>query len=121
MRQLLAWIALGASALMAQTAELHVYRAVMLPSNEVGNVTLNGSAMTTVFVHVIKDNTGAIVSGSVDFLTHATFTSANTVTGLHIHAAPAGTNGSIVLPTDVSSIPVQAGLNDITRQVEVKP
>jgi uncharacterized protein (TIGR03437 family) len=121
MKPLLACAVLGASALMAQTAELHVYRAVMLPSNEVATVTLQGSAMTTVFVHVTKDNTGAVTSGSVDFLTHATFAVANTVTGLHIHAAPAGVNGSIVLPTDVSSIPVISGLNNITRQVQVKP
>src|SRR6185369_7087382 len=39
----------------------------------------------------------------------------------HIHAAPTGTNGSIVLPTDVSSIPATVGLNNITRQVQVKP
>lgn len=98
MKPLLACAVLGASALMAQTAELHVYRAVMLPSNEVATVTLQGSAMTTVFVHVTKDNTGAVTSGSVDFLTHATFAVANTVTGLHIHAAPAGVTARSCCP-----------------------
>ena len=121
MKQLLAIALFSATGLLAQTAELHVYRAVMLPSNEVANVTLNASAATTVLVHVIKDSSGAVISGSVDFQAHCTFGAANTVTGLHIHAAAAGSNGSIVLPTDVSSIPVAAGLNHITRQVQVKP
>src|SRR5690242_12970937 len=121
MKPLLAIALFCASGLLAQTAELHVYRAVMLPSNEVGNVTLNGSGATTVFVHVIKDDNGAVVSGSVDFQTHVTFAAANMVTGLHIHAAAAGVNGSIVLPTDVTSMPVPAGLTNITRQVQVKP
>jgi len=121
MKQLLAIALCSATGLLAQTAELHVYRAVMLPSNEVANVTLNGSAAATVFLHVIKDSSGGVISGSVDFQTHATFAAANTVTGLHIHAAAAGNNGSIVLPTDVSSIAVPSGLTHITRQVQVKP
>ena len=121
MKQLLAIALFSAAGLLAQTAELHVYRAVMLPSNELGNVTLNGSGASTVFVHVVKDSSGAVISGSVDFQTHVTFAAANTVTGLHIHAAAAGVNGSIVLPTDVASMPVPAGLTNISRQVQVKP
>ena len=49
------------------------------------------------------NSAGAITSGSVDFDVSTKFSSAVTVTGLHIHNGPAGVSAGIVIPTDFSA------------------
>jgi len=113
-----------ASGAMADTAQTIPFLTQLLPANETPPITDTSTANVIVWVHVIRDNGGNITSGSVDFDVSTRFSSAVTVTGLHIHNAPAGTAGSIVVPTDVNgganSIAVDAtGRVRIQKQVQV--
>jgi len=113
-----------ASMAMADTAQTIPFLTQLLPANEVPAITDTSSANVIVWVHVIRDSGGNITSGSVDFDVSTKLSAAVTVTGLHIHAAPAGTSGSIVIPTDVNgganSIAVDAtGRVRIQKQVQV--
>ncbi|HEY1337247.1 MAG TPA: CHRD domain-containing protein [Bryobacteraceae bacterium] len=89
--------------LMADTAETIPFITLMQPGNETPAITDTSSGNVIIWVHVIRDSSGKITSGSVDFDVSTKFSSAVTVTGLHIHKAPAGTAGAIVIPTDVNS------------------
>jgi uncharacterized protein (TIGR03437 family) len=113
-----------ASGAMADTAQTIPFLTQLLPANEVPAITDTSSANVIVWVHVIRDNGGNITSGSVDFDVSTKFSSAVTVTGLHIHNAAAGVSGAIVIPTDVNgtdkSIAVDAtGKVRIQKQVQV--
>jgi uncharacterized protein (TIGR03437 family) len=113
-----------ASGAMADTAQTIPFLTQLLPANETPPITDTSTGNVIVWVHVVRDNGGNITSGSVDFDVSTKFSSAVTVTGLHIHNAPAGTAGSIVIPTDVNattnSIAVDAtGKVRIQKQVQV--
>src|SRR5437016_14656852 len=84
-----------ATALFADTSETVYFRGVMLPSNEVPAVNIAATGNATIAAHVVRNDAGKIISGSVDFTVNYAFPGAITLTGLHIHAAPAGVNGSI--------------------------
>ena len=119
-------VLLSATALLADTAEIAYFRGVMLTSNEVPATTVAATANATVIVHIVKDDTGKIISGTVDFNVNYAFPANTTFTGLHIHAAPAGTNGGIVLrpePDVTAAAPVvsQAGSGNISRSGSVLP
>jgi uncharacterized protein (TIGR03437 family) len=123
MKKLIGLFALLSVALLGQTAETIPFRAVMLPSNEVPAVTIAASGAATVLVHVIRDSSGNIVSGSVDFNVSYQFPGAVTVTGLHIHTGAAGANGGVTINTGISSaspVAVDAtGKGVIDRQAQV--
>ncbi len=52
----------------AQTAETAYFQGLMLPSNETPPITgFNTSGLGTLVAHVLRDPSGKIVSGSVDF------------------------------------------------------
>ena len=91
------------SALLAQTADTLYFRAVMLPSNEVPATTANATGVADILAHVIRDSSGQIVSGSVDFLLHVNFAAAATATGLHIHSGDSTVAGPVVIPTTLSA------------------
>ncbi len=107
MKNTLRWTAglllLWVPALLADTAQTIPYLTTMLPANETPPITDTSSANAIVWVHVIRDATGAITSGSVDFDISSKFSGAVTVTGLHIHSGASGVAGSIVIPTDVNT------------------
>src|SRR5260370_38635028 len=88
-----------ASAMMADTAQTIPFLTQLLPANETPPIADTSSANAIVWVHVIRDNAGNITSGSVDFDVSTKFSSAVTVTGLHIHNGAAGVGGDIVNPT----------------------
>jgi uncharacterized protein (TIGR03437 family) len=91
----------------------------MLPANEVPPTSINSSATAIILVHEVFDSVGALKSGSVEFTVIYKFPAANTITGLHIHNAAAGLSGNIVVPTDVTSVAVDAtGSGTINRQVQ---
>ncbi len=90
-----------ASGLMADTVESIPFLATMSPANEVPPASIVSNADALIWVHVVRDTTGAITSGSVDFNIRYKFPAAVTVTGLHIHSGAAGTNGPILIPTDI--------------------
>jgi uncharacterized protein (TIGR03437 family) len=93
---------LGACALLADTAETIPFVTTMLPANETPPITDTSTGNAIIWVHVIRDASGVITSGSVDFDITTRFSSAVTVTGLHIHNGPAGVAAGIVIPTDVN-------------------
>jgi len=123
MKKLIGLFALLSVALLGQTAETIPFRAVMLPSNEVPAVTIAASGAATVLVHVVRDSSGNILSGSVDFNVSYQFPGAVTVTGLHIHTGAAGANGGVTINTGISSaspVAVDAtGKGVIDRQAQV--
>jgi len=88
---------------MAQSVDTIPFLAVMEPRNEVPAINDTSSGNAIIWVHVVRDSSGAITSGSVDFDISTKFSSAVTVTGLHIHNGPAGVSAGIVIPTDLSS------------------
>jgi uncharacterized protein (TIGR03437 family) len=87
----------------ADTTQTISLLTTLLPSNETPPTTVNAIGNALILVHVIRDSSGNITSGSVEFNVSATFPAAATVTGLHIHKAPAGVAGPILIPTDVRS------------------
>jgi uncharacterized protein (TIGR03437 family) len=82
----------------------------MTTASEVPPVTnVSASGTGTITVNPKRDPaTGTITGGSVTFTVSFNFPGAVTFTGLHIHQAPAGTNGSVVINTGIS------GANSVT-------
>ena len=103
MSKIAACLFLFSSALLAQTADTLYFRAVMLPTNEVPATTANATGVADILAHVVKDSSGQIVSGSVDFLLHVNFAAAATATGLHIHSGDSTVAGPVVIPTTLSA------------------
>src|SRR5579883_2122594 len=66
--------------LAAQTAETAFFRAVLLPSNEVPPVSGGNRGVADLFASAVRDASGQIVSGTLDFLVRPTFTATATVT-----------------------------------------
>ncbi len=85
--------------LFAQTVQSIPFRAVLLPSNEVPAATADTTATGsgTVWLHIIKDSSGNITSGSVDFSADYNFGVAVTITGMHIHQGAASVAGPVVI------------------------
>src|SRR5690348_14916635 len=123
-RLLCAVLSMGcASVLMADTTETITFLAQMLPANETPPITDTSTASAIISIHVVRDSSGTITSGSVDFDVACKFSGAVTVTGLHIHNGPATVAGPIVIPTDVNStdksIAVDAsGKTSVFKQVQ---
>jgi len=89
--------------LSAQTTESVVFRAILLPANEVPAVNSANRATADVIASVVRDSSGQIVSGTVDFLVRATVTAAVTCTGLDLHAGAAGQNGATAISTGIAA------------------
>ena len=98
-----------------------VFRAQMLPDNEIPAIAAAGnSAAAAIVVHVTRDDKGNINAATVTLNVDYTITSARTFTGLHIHNAPAGLNGPVVIDSGISgtsTISAVAGQGRITRLV----
>jgi uncharacterized protein (TIGR03437 family) len=114
---------LSAFGLMAQSVDTIPFLVVMQPGNEVPAITDTSVGNAIIWVHVVKDATGAITSGSVDFDVSTKFSGAVTATGLHIHNGNAGVNAGVVIGTDVNatdkSIAIDAtGKLRIQKQVQ---
>jgi hypothetical protein len=108
--------------LFADTEDTAVFRTRMLPDNEVPPIAAAGnSASATITVHAGRDGRGNINSASVTFDIDYTVTAAQTFTGLHIHNAPTGVNGPVVINTGLSGsnpVAVAAGSGRISRTVD---
>ena len=114
-----------AASLLAQTAETIIYRTAMLPSNEVPPIDINASGAATIRAHVVRDASGQIVSGTVDFLVSYSFPTSVELTGLHIHRGAAGINGPVVINTGIGgaagNIVSSTGRGNIDRPVNITP
>ena len=85
------------SSLGAQTAETLVYRAVLSNNNEVPVVAGAAAGAATVWLHVIRDASGAIISGSADASVNYNFPGAVSITAMHIHNGNSTVSGPVVL------------------------
>src|SRR2546425_1856863 len=112
---------LGAATVYADTQDTVVFRTRMLPDNEVPPIAAAGnSANAAITVHVTRDDRGNVNAATVTFDIDYTISSAVTFTGLHIHNAPAGQNGAIVIDTGITAsnpVNASAGSGKITRVV----
>src|SRR5438045_9277791 len=102
-KKLAATLIICASALFADSVETVYFRGKMSPDNETPAVLIKGSAAATLIAHIVRDSSGKIVSGSVDFNIDYIFPGAVTLTGLHIHNGAAGVAGPITIRTDLGS------------------
>lgn len=114
------WIAM-AMGLVGQTAETIAFRAVLSPANEVPAVTgLAVSGMGTVFLHVVRDSSGKVISASTDFNTRYQYPGDVTFTGMHIHKGNAGENGPVTINSTIgggaASVNDPSGSGALTRQ-----
>ena len=117
-------LALSASLLSAQTAKTALFRAVMRASNETPLASWDASGAVNVTVHVVRDASDNILSGSVDFSLGYQFPNDAVITGMGIVNAPAGRSGAIVIATDITSgspVMAAAGNGHIYRQAQVMP
>jgi CHRD domain len=113
------------SPVFADSEDTVVFRTRMLPDNEVPPIAAAGnSASATITVHAGRNAAGIISSASVTFDIDYTVTAAQTFTGLHIHNAPTGVNGAVVIDTGLSPqspVAVAAGSGRISRTVNYGP
>src|SRR5215813_6355171 len=100
--RLAAFLLFCSSMLLAQTAETVFFRAVMLNSNEVPATAADASGVADILVHVIRDSSGQVTSGTVDFLVRVKSGIATNAVGLHIHGGDATVSGGVVIGTSLS-------------------
>ena len=101
---------LFSAALSAQTAETAIFRAVLLPGSEVPPVNTNARGTVDILASVVRDNSGQIVSGTVDFLARVTFSAAVTATGLFINNGTSTQNGPAIFRTNRAVPRLRPGL-----------
>src|SRR5438552_12610969 len=77
------------------------FTAALLPSNEVPAVTNadnTGRGTATVTLNLTKDATGTITAATADFnVDLSAFPAGTTLTGAHIHNAPAGQTAGVLI------------------------
>jgi hypothetical protein len=97
------------------------FTAILLPSNEVPAVTnadASASGTMQLTMTVTRDSANNITGATYDFIINFTGFPANTtLTGAHIHNAPAGTNSGVVvgLPLTASDTAVPSGQGSLTK------
>ncbi len=104
--KLIAAVLAVASSLSAQTAQTSVFRAMMTSIS--GN-----SGVTDLVLHLVKDSSGNILSGSIDFNLAYQFPNAEVVTDLGING------GAAAFSAAISPVQATAGSGRISRQVQV--
>ncbi|MEO8027020.1 MAG: CHRD domain-containing protein [Bryobacteraceae bacterium] len=96
---LLAALAALATGAFAARVETIPYRAILSSANENPPVTPAATGAANIFLHIVRDDAGNIVSGSVDFNVSYKFAAAPVFTAMHIHRGTASTNGPVVIDT----------------------
>lgn len=88
-------------------ASTATFTATLLPSSEVPAVTgaeASGSGTGTVTLNLTKDSGGSVTAATLDVTASMTgFPAGTALTASHIHAAPAGVNGGIVISFGLSA------------------
>ena len=105
------------SHLLAQTADTTVFRLQLLPENEVPAVPLEGaSANATITIRVNRDSQGSIDTATVIFDVSYLMPLSTTFRGLHIHNAPVGTNGPVVINSGLREADSEVGTSGRIRR-----
>ena len=104
--KLIAAVLALASSLSAQTAQTSLFRATMTS-------TSGDSGVTDLLLHLVKDSSGNILSGSIDLNLAYQFPDDEVVTDLGIRGGPAAFSAAI------SPVQAAAGSGRISRQVQV--
>ena len=88
-------------------ASTATFTTTLLPSNEVPAVTgaeASGSGTGTVTLNLTKDSAGSVTAATLDVTVAATgFPAGTALTASHIHSAPAGVNGGIIISFGLSA------------------
>jgi uncharacterized protein (TIGR03437 family) len=108
--------------LFSQTSDSTLFRAVLLPSNEIPALNNASRGVADILASAVRDSSGNIVSGTVDVLLRTTLPAANTITGLNLHNAPTGQAAPIALTTGVTadnSRPLQSGADLIHIPIQI--
>ncbi len=89
------------------------FTATLLPANEVPPITnaeASGNGTATITMDVTKDASGNVTAASVTFVANLSgFPAGTTVTLGHIHKAPAGVAGGVVINANVTSTALANG------------
>ena len=111
-----------AGSLFAAAGDTAVFRTRMLPDNEAPPLSLPGTtAVGQVTVRVVRDGKGAITAATVVFDVDFTFPESTTVIGMHIHNAPAGVSGPVVINSGLSpASPVTAQRLEAPRRRRIR-
>lgn len=121
MKRLIGLAGLLAATAFAQTVESIPYRAILSPANEVPVVNFTGNGWGTVWVHVVRNSAGDVVSGSVDFKVGYQMTPPVTISGMHIHKGGAGISGPIVIDPSFPRTDDTVGTGELRAQAQVAP
>jgi uncharacterized protein (TIGR03437 family) len=112
---------------IAQTADTTMFIAALSTNNEIPAITaINASGTSTFYVHTMRDASGQITSGSIDFVANYNFPSQVTLTGWHIHTGDATVNGPVTINTGIgagaNSVDTTAsGIGSIRRTANILP
>jgi hypothetical protein len=89
--------------------DTHVqFKATLLPANETPSAITGpeaaGSGAATIDFTLVRDSTGAITSGTVNFRVDVTgFPATTAITAAHIHTGASGVGGAVLVTADVSA------------------
>ncbi len=92
------------------------FRVRLRPENEVPPSTINALGNGWVVARTIRDANGNTIYATVDFDISYQFPGSVTITGLHIHEAPAGVNGPVVISSLLSSVTSDSGAGGIFKR-----
>ena len=121
MKRLGSTLLLASLSVCAQTAETIPFRAVLLPSNEVPAIDIAASGAATIWLHVVRDAQGRVVSASTDFNVTYQLPGEITLSGLHVHKGAAGVNGPVTINSTLRSLPSPTGRGTINLQGQTAP
>ena len=98
-----------------------VFSTLLAPSNEVPPVTgteSSGRGAVQVQFNITRDASGGISSATANFYFQLTgFPAGTTIVGAHIHPAPAGVNGPVIISTGLTAtntVTLTSGTGDFT-------
>lgn len=95
-----------------------VFKLNLKPNQEVPPIKgLRADAVGSVTFDLERSSTGAITSGEVIFYFNYSFPGSVTINGLHIHQAPKGVNGNIVVSSNIATFTDADGQGNITAVV----
>lgn len=95
-----------------------VFKLNLRPSQEVPPIKgLRASAVGSVTFDLERSSSGAITSGEVVFYFNYSFPGSTNITGLHIHQGAKGTNGPVVVSSNVASFTDADGQGNVTTVV----